>query len=85
MGTTTLRAVMRGTVRLATVRLVVVRSTTLRGNGLRSTDGSTTIRADVVLEAGVLAVGGWGSAESSGLLPSVGVRSSGVQDRVSAR
>ena len=87
MGRATLMTIVRTTVRAAvrvtTVRRTVVRGTTVRGLGVRSTGWRTTVRADVVLEAGVLAVRRRGSAESSRvLLTSVGVRGSGVQDRV---
>ena len=87
MGRATLMTIVRTTVRAAvrgtTVRRTVARGTVVRGLGVRSTDRRTAVRADVVLEAGVLAVRGRGSAESSRvLLTSVGVWGGGVQDRV---
>ena len=76
---TTLMASVRFAVRFA--MRAVVRGTTMRGNWVRSTVWRTTVRADIFVDARVLAVRGRGSAEHSGVLPTrVGVRAGGAQD-----
>lgn len=71
---TTLLASVRFAVRFA--MRAAVRGTTMRGGWVRS-----TVRADIFVDARVLAVRGWGSAEHSGVLPTrVGVRAGGAQD-----